>query len=229
MDDATPACGYTGDSLTGGYFWHRRRGEPPCATCQTRWQTYRRGYKAPSRYRYRRTCVVCGSEWQAKRPDARYCTDACKGVAYSGVPMRQRIQDASPMSGRVTPTTVPCVICETPITPTTNDVTCSGACRGLRLKRQGLNYSQNYRSRRLAAFRAPVDRQEIFERDRWVCQLCGMRIPNSALYPDPLSASLDHILPLAEGGTHEPSNCQASHLRCNLAKGRRGVDQLRLC
>jgi 5-methylcytosine-specific restriction endonuclease McrA len=46
--------------------------------------------------------------------------------------------------------------------------------------------------------------------------------------PDPMSPSLDHILPLSKGGTHEPRNVQLAHLGCNVRKYNSGVDQLRL-
>lgn len=39
--------------------------------------------------------------------------------------------------------------------------------------------------------------------------------------PDRLAPTLDHIIPLAAGGTHEPSNCQCAHFSCNSAKGAR--------
>jgi 5-methylcytosine-specific restriction endonuclease McrA len=63
---------------------------------------------------------------------------------------------------------------------------------------------------------------EIAERDRWKCRLCGKRVMRSRPWPDPLSPSLDHIVPLTKGGAHDPSNVQLAHLRCNTAKGNRG-------
>lgn len=64
-----------------------------------------------------------------------------------------------------------------------------------------------------------IDPLEIYERDGWSCQICGEPIPREARHPEPLSASLDHILPIAAGGGHRTDNVQASHLRCNLRKG----------
>lgn len=62
---------------------------------------------------------------------------------------------------------------------------------------------------------------EIFERDGWRCGLCGEGIDPAAAYPDPLSASLDHVVPLSLGGHHVPGNVQAAHLSCNVRKGNR--------
>lgn len=63
---------------------------------------------------------------------------------------------------------------------------------------------------------------EIFERDGWVCGVCRRPIDSEAEYPSPLSASLDHIVPLSWGGSHVARNVQAAHLGCNMRKGARG-------
>lgn len=59
---------------------------------------------------------------------------------------------------------------------------------------------------------------EIFERDHWVCGLCGEPVGRMLRWPDPQSPSLDHILPLSRGGHHIRVNCQLAHLQCNLKK-----------
>lgn len=64
-----------------------------------------------------------------------------------------------------------------------------------------------------------VDRDAVFERDGWVCQLCHTPVDRDLVYPDPMSKSLDHKIPLAVGGGHVENNVQLAHLRCNLAKG----------
>lgn len=61
-------------------------------------------------------------------------------------------------------------------------------------------------------------RLSVFERDGWVCQICGEAIDRDAVAKSPLSASLDHIIPLSKGGEHSMSNTQCSHLRCNMMK-----------
>ncbi|MFF4392380.1 HNH endonuclease [Streptomyces sp. NPDC001552] len=77
------------------------------------------------------------------------------------------------------------------------------------------------RARQRTAFVAPVSRVRIFERDDWICQLCHKALDPSALVPDPLAPTLDHITPLANGGTHEPANVQAAHFLCNSTKSNR--------
>ncbi len=70
--------------------------------------------------------------------------------------------------------------------------------------------------------------EEIFERDRWKCALCGKRIGKKLKHPHPRSASLDHIVPISQGGGHFRTNVQASHLVCNLRKHDVGGGQLLL-
>lgn len=44
-------------------------------------------------------------------------------------------------------------------------------------------------------------------------------------WPERMSASLDHVIPLAAGGPHTPENLQLAHLRCNAKKGARGGNE----
>ncbi len=61
--------------------------------------------------------------------------------------------------------------------------------------------------------------QEIYERDKWVCGICGEVVDRELKYPDLLSPSLDHVLPLSKGGAHTRENCQLAHFICNSRKG----------
>lgn len=63
-----------------------------------------------------------------------------------------------------------------------------------------------------------IDIENIFNSDKWICKICGSTVDKFKPYPHPLSASLDHIIPLSKGGTHTIDNVQLSHLKCNLQK-----------
>ena len=64
---------------------------------------------------------------------------------------------------------------------------------------------------------------EIFERDGWACQICGIVIDPDVKFPSRDSASLDHIIPLALGGTHTLDNVQLACMGCNWDKGARSA------
>lgn len=87
---------------------------------------------------------------------------------------------------------------------------------------------RRYRARKVNAYVAPVFTEEIIKRDKGICGICGKKISLKLQYPHPMSLSIDHILPLSDGGTHEPKNVQLAHFICNSVKGMGGTDQLRL-
>jgi len=57
-------------------------------------------------------------------------------------------------------------------------------------------------------------RMKIFERDNFTCKMCGQSAPNVKL-------ELDHIIPIAEGGTDNEENLRTSCYACN--RGRAGL------
>lgn len=70
----------------------------------------------------------------------------------------------------------------------------------------------------------PVVKSEIAIRDKNRCHLCGERVSRKP-YPHPMSASLDHVVPLSQGGDHVPENVRLAHLSCNVAKGNGGGNE----
>jgi len=74
----------------------------------------------------------------------------------------------------------------------------------------------------------PYTEAYIFERDNWICGICGRKINRRLKRRNPLSKSIDHIIPLSKGGSDSPINVQAAHLRCNMLKQAQSGGQLRL-
>lgn len=71
--------------------------------------------------------------------------------------------------------------------------------------------------------------REIFERDGWRCQACGITVRANVPRTARDKASLDHIVPLAQGGEHRPKNVQCLCLPCNVRKRHGSLqDQTRL-
>lgn len=67
----------------------------------------------------------------------------------------------------------------------------------------------------------PVSYDDLRERDGDNCSLCGEPIDFTLQWPDPMSRSRDHILPLSLGGHDVASNLRLVHLRENIARGNR--------
>jgi 5-methylcytosine-specific restriction endonuclease McrA len=81
--------------------------------------------------------------------------------------------------------------------------------RSMRLRRKAIQTGER------------IDRLSIFDRDGWICQLCGQPIDPAIPVRFGGSACLDHVIPLRRGGAHTAANLQATHRSCNARKGRR--------
>lgn len=89
-------------------------------------------------------------------------------------------------------------------------------------RRRSLKAKTQRRRVVLAAASEIVHAHLVGERDRWRCGICRKPIDQTLAYPDPGSPSLDHIVPVSEGGQHTYANTRIAHLRCNHARGNRG-------
>lgn len=94
-------------------------------------------------------------------------------------------------------------------------------------------YSDRYRRANLELFAEAARRRRALERgvsvgevnldELWdgFCNLCQEPLDRSIAWPDPLSKSLDHIIPISRGGLHQQDNLAWTHLVCNMRKGAR--------
>ena len=69
--------------------------------------------------------------------------------------------------------------------------------------------------------RVSFNRRNLFARDENRCQYCGAKYPTSEL-------SLDHVIPLSQGGTSDWLNIVCACTRCNKIKGGRTPCQARM-
>lgn len=72
----------------------------------------------------------------------------------------------------------------------------------------------------MAAKRKSISKKirfEVFKRDKFTCQYCGAKSPDAVL-------NVDHIEPVAKGGTNELINLLTSCADCNSGKGARRLD-----
>ncbi|WP_251151192.1 HNH endonuclease signature motif containing protein [Cellulosimicrobium sp. Marseille-Q4280] len=95
-----------------------------------------------------------------------------------------------------------------------------------RARARAVRASASFRRRAIAFGIEPrdvvlFDPWSVFERDDWVCGICGGEVDRELEWPSEGCATLDHRVPIARGGQHTPENTQLAHWRCNLAKGDR--------
>jgi 5-methylcytosine-specific restriction endonuclease McrA len=97
-------------------------------------------------------------------------------------------------------------------------------------KAKRLSSRQRHRAQKMGATVEDFTSQEVFIRDRYICQACGIKTrpdyknPNHSKYPN-----LDHIIPLSKGGEHSKRNTQCLCHQCNISKGSRHAnDQMLL-
>src|SRR5699024_1569304 len=79
-------------------------------------------------------------------------------------------------------------------------------------------YIEKEQARRALMAGAEVSQVDLADLWTGYCALCGGEMDYDLKYPDPLSKSLDHDVPLSLGGSHSKENLQWTHLSCNISK-----------
>lgn len=86
-------------------------------------------------------------------------------------------------------------------------------------------YRRKKRARKRTTQVEPINEKIVYLRDGWKCQICHKKVDKRFKYPNPKSASLDHIIPLSKGGTHTSKNVQLTHWICNIEKSNNTISQ----
>ena len=60
---------------------------------------------------------------------------------------------------------------------------------------------------------------DVIARDGPRCYICGIKTDPKARYASPAKSHLEHVIPLAGGGTHTLDNLKCACRRCNILKG----------
>lgn len=159
-------------------------------------------------------CTVCGSafEWIKKWSTVRTtCSDAC----------RYALRDSGHNG------TGKCLDCETSFT----SLGPRKRCEPCAARRKAEQHAEKCRRRRVlkrGGVVEPYTLAEIAQRDRHRCQLCRRKVDLTIQWPDPKSPSIDHVIPVTDGGDDVKANVQLAHFGCNSSKGARGSQQLAL-
>lgn len=154
----------------------------------------------------RRECGGCGAVFTVRQPNQRCCSHECRAK------MRSVAQDI-----------YACRVCgsefEYVMSNGRPSAFCSDGCRAqakARLKRIGRS---GRKAKRRRATVGKVDPLQVFRRDGWRCQSCGVHTPSKKRGSyDADAPELDHIHPLSKGGAHNYLNTQCLCRRCNGLK-----------
>jgi len=283
MGDAT-ACAGCGSPLEGK---SGRGGGPPRKWCSgaCRQRAFRRNEpaaharitaRARARQRekyvpvsYDKECIYCSAPFQARRPEAKYCSQPCASRAFherriadgrrdvmlkartarllndterwareqalaakrrrrarhGSVRVRAEMEARHAAAGSsgigyrviVAGTCPRCGEDGCSVRPLDGSL-CD--CRGLRLSKRDWSSVVEFPSGQRVRF-AASERLAVFERDNWICYLCGDPVDRYGYANDPAAPAVDHVVPLAGGGAHEPSNWRTAHSYCNNFKSDR--------
>lgn len=154
-------------------------------------------------------CARCEANLSPSSP-RRYCPDGCAAEA---------ARDAYDKRNSLARGVRACRECRTPFERSYGHKSkrfCSRVCSR---RHQGRIGKAQRRARVRALPREPINPIEIFERDAWRCHLCGDEAPACLRgTTHPLAPELDHIEPIAKGGSHTPGNVACAHRKCNQRK-----------
>lgn len=164
-------------------------------------------------------CAECGRTMSC--PRRVVCSTECR-TARAARLYREAFESRAQRTSR------PCEDCgETYTTQTAHN---KGVCLRCQKRRHKAAFGSTDRKRARAygVEYEPVSRAKVYERDAWRCGLCGKKVRKDKKAPHPLSPSLDHVIPMSQGGPHTYANVQCAHFLCNSLKGVGGSQQLAL-
>jgi 5-methylcytosine-specific restriction endonuclease McrA len=169
------------------------------------------------------SCYECGSIFSARMSIAKHCSAACSYAAGKD----ERLAVLRDRYVRREPTKQACSQCSEPFMASHGARYCE-PCADWNKAEARRDYSHRRRAILRNAEQERIRSRLVYERDAWMCGICHDPVDRMHEYPHLMSASLDHMIPLAKGGTHTMQNVQLAHFLCNAKKGDRtgGVESL---
>lgn len=216
-----------------------------CDACRGWMREYGKRYR--SRRNHQLTCLACGDHFWSERRERRACGIQCRNAlarrgyeATRGIREehadRERLRRLLPVvyeRSKLPPPIVHartasrlvsgrCRVCEKWFVSRFRDVTCSAECLAVSRREAKRIGKDRRRALQRGAYVADVSRKRVFESDGYRCHICDRKTDKRRSVPHPKAPTIDHIVPLALGGKHEPSNCRTACFQCNTKKSHVG-------
>lgn len=156
------------------------------------------------------TCIECGKIFSRCGNAQKYCSDECYNNAHS---IRQILIKE-------------CVECGQKFETYHNgNLYCSDKCRNKRANRIK-TVSKDKRIRRNGKIDYSISLKKLYKRDKGICYICGkecnpkdIKMTEEGYYiAGDNYPSIDHVMPIAKGGTHTWNNVRLAHRYCNMIK-----------
>lgn len=174
----------------------------------------------------RRECEWCGKEFLTSSKITRTCSAACsnwiKPTTSKVCHLKVTEEQATSLPRRTTSlprrtrfVSFKCTWCgewcvgdRSAFWSLQKEPTCSSRClkKKSKAKSKGFQVSDSVRN-------------AVYERDSWVCQICGEPTSRTYDHSDPKSPTLDHIIPRSKGGSDSIDNLRLAHALCNSLRG----------
>ena len=192
-------------------------------------------------------CAACGKQFRPRMSGGCWpvvCSDACRAIratlaaiAVAAAPLQveKALRSVVAMAKRLPQmkrARRACVACGGKIPyasgrPREHCDKCSPNHRKTLKRRTARVCKARRRARMKGLLAQRIDPIAVFGRDRWRCKLCGIRTPKAKRGTiDADAPELDHVIPLALGGTHTWGNVQCACRACNGRKGATALGQV---
>ena len=174
-------------------------------------------------------CLCCGSCLQGRA--RRYCSAECR-LLVQAEHARDRYQrdvdwaESKRAKQRVRRRS--CSDCGIDLGPKTDLQTGPRWCDECRAERLRATNRRKNVKRRGAKVGIHYTLNEIGDRDGWKCHLCRRKVDQTLPGTHARGPTIDHLVPVVEGGLDEPANVAVAHRACNVKRRHKGVAQLRL-
>jgi hypothetical protein len=169
-----------------------------------------------------RECTYCGGRFYSTRKET-CCSSQCRQELvrqYWRIRYQKVIRERAMQRHREKADVIRCYNCWKEFVPQFGSKRkrfCSTLCAN-RFEKRMRNRRRRARKWQTEPMFDRFSDMEIFERDGWICQICLAPIDRTVSHRHPMSATLDHIVPLSRCGTHTRQNVQTAHRQCNSLK-----------